>query len=100
MTPFIQRESVEWLRASVTATSDPTTGAVSFAFDTDDDPAAWVAGEWEGAAVQSGRNYTATARVLVGPGFAALPLGRVTVWIRAASSPEDVIKPVGTVRVA
>jgi hypothetical protein len=99
-TPYLSAQSVEWVRASVTATQDPTAATVSFGFDTDDTPDTWHPGEWEGVAERSGDYWTATARVLVGPGFVPLPSGRVLVWIRAAASPEDVIKPIGSLKVS
>ena len=99
MTPYISKTSVEFLRASVTSTLDPTIGTVSFSFSTDDQPATWYVGEWEGPAVQSGGYFTATARILVGPSHVELPEGHVAVWVRANSAPEAVVKPIGTIKV-
>jgi hypothetical protein len=92
--------SVEYLRAEVTATADPTIGSVDFAFTTTGSPSTWVAGSWEGTATQAGDYFRATARVLVGPGHASIPTGSVSVWVRTASSPENVVKVAGTVRVS
>jgi hypothetical protein len=92
--------SVEYLRAEVTATADPTISTVEFAFTTTGAPATWASGSWEGTATQSGSYYRATARVLVGPGFAAIPTGNVSVWVRLNSAPESVVKVAGSVEVS
>jgi hypothetical protein len=97
---YLSALSVEYVRAEVTATANPTLGTVEFAFTTTGSPSSWVAGSWEGSAVQSGEYWRATARVLVGPGFVTVPTGSVAVWCRLNASPESVVKVAGSVEVS
>lgn len=92
--------SVEYVRAEVSADADPTSSGVSFAFTTSGDPVTWVPGEWAAPPVQVGDLYTATARVLVGPGQVTVPEGTVQVWVRLDASPEAVVKVAGSLRVS
>ena len=56
-----------------------------------------VTGSWE--TDTSTRPTTYRARALVGPGGAALPRGRYTVWVKVTSDPELPLRPAGQLRV-
>lgn len=92
--------SVEYVRAEVSADADPTVSSVSFAFTTSGDPVTWVPGEWTEGPYRNGAVYTATARVLVGPGQVTLPEGTVQAWVRLDASPESVVKVAGVLKVS
>lgn len=98
---FLSSLSVEYVRVDVVATIDPTSGTVAFAFTSTGSPSSWTNGGWEGGATEdAGSGYfTATARILVGPGQATLPTGSVTVWVRTSAAPESVVKVAGVLNV-
>lgn len=87
--------------------TDPTENAVWFAFLPTATPApaiddaAWVAGEWDGAAApgagEHAGSYVADARVVVGPGsdVGALAAGRWRVWTWVDGSTTDPVKRSG-----
>lgn len=79
MSVRIERESQERLETTVHTTSDPTSGAVEFAFtDPADRPTTWTAGTWAGLAAGG---WTAQTP-LIGAGALDLAPGRWIAWIR------------------
>jgi hypothetical protein len=99
--------STEYVRSVVTATADPTTATVSFAFlalavePTNE----WVVAGWEGTATDIGRSqgydqFSAVSRALIGPGTSwALTDGKYGIWIKIDSAPELSIRRVGVLTI-
>lgn len=97
----------EYIRVEVEATDsgvqvDPTGTPPEFSFedfDTDPEPTAWTAGEWE--TVVKGTNTTYYARILVGTTGATVVLvdGKYYVWLKVTSSPEVPVRKVGSLNV-
>lgn len=100
MSYTLAASSVEYVRAEVVSTDDPSSSTPAFSFTTADAPSSWTTAAWEGPAVLGADGlWRATARILVGPGQLTIPTGVVNVWVRVTAGPEAAVQTAGTVRV-
>lgn len=102
MTVTVPRESIEQLEATITATVDPTDGAVSWAVvAAGTRPTTWTAATWDGAASTVGGMFSA---VTVSPSVGVTGSGadleltagtRYEMFVRVVDASEAAVRSVG-----